>query len=148
MCLQKQKKLIGLGATSIKIPGVPIILCWRSPGHSKSIHLKGQKTIAMYLFSVRNQTVEPLQFIVLWSCFFHLDCSAWCQNIKVKVPTCKDGTGSAPGVRKQLHHLHHPFSPCTTDISAIYIVKNMIINIERVCSSNIWWFCKNHFFLC
>ena len=41
----------------------------------------------------------------------------------IDVPTCKDGTGSAPGARKQLHHLHHPFSPCTTDITAIYILK-------------------------
>ena len=48
----KTKKLIGLGATSIKILGAPIILCWRSPGHSKSIHLHGgQKTIATYFQS-------------------------------------------------------------------------------------------------
>ena len=81
--------------------------------------------------SIKSQYLQILrrQCCLLQCIVVIIDCSVWWQVIKViDVPTCKDGTGSAPGVSKQLHHLHlhHPFSPCTTDITAIYILKEWL----------------------
>ena len=141
----KTKKLIGLGATSIKILGAPIILCWRSPGHSKSIHLHGgQKTIDTHfqpgikqLSKTTAITTHCVMIMLLLCSLLSLMTSYqshWCSDLQRWHWVCSWRAQAIAPPPPPIFPLHDWYN-CN-----LYF-ESMIINIKWVCGSNILWFC-------